>query len=1176
LESKLFDNQLRNGLKKVISVRFYYISILSSLSIFFSILIMTLCSTHSYLHEQAAAMLHTNTAVKLSKENTENPVFPELTNYLTYQNPTLGAKIRYPIDWIKNETTINQIVATFDSPQIDSTGHYTAEVKLGIDTSSRTINLNEYLIKEKENYVDNKNFTNFHVINDTVNSYIAGQPAYSFVCMYTSSSSHINYVAIKTGTMVNNSKVDWIFVLIEADHYSYYLPIVQKMINSFKFIDQAQATQQALSYHDIFQNGTNQVHFPINTWTYPFQVPAGVVNVSLNATFRSLNGHAINATLLDAAKCGHHSQSGKVDDIRTCSQFLVRKTMPAGSLVQRFLIPGKLYNIILEDNMSPSNRLKTYFVLDFQRDFLNYANYTPYGIRMLYPYNWEIAEENGGVRFLAPFKNNTLPYQDNIFIKSYPLPYEGINLNKLTESDINAYKQVTKNFKLFDSNKIGLNNNASACRLVFTYTDGKYTFNATQILMIKNNKIYRITYTVILPQTYLNYLPTLQVMIDSFRPLFLLPYKNFVIGINNLFYPSDWQTSETQDQISFKPPVEAVNNNTDSVLQLHRVPILGRVLEDFVGDDINYYKQDVTGFDLAELRLTKVDGHRAYEIEYTFKDANLQKQYKEIQFYTIVGNRGYIISYIEELSRYYNYLDAMEHMLTSLKIQNVNDGIEIDKPGIGMNNRPNDISINPSTHVMYVTNGASDTVSVINTKTNRILNNITVGATPNDVNIDTKQRILYVANIGSNTVSVIDTLTNKIISNTIVGRTPAAISEDPDDGFLFTANRDSDTVSVIDTENYQLLRNIVVGSSPLGIAVNTITHTLYVVNSGSNTISIINYYSEITGHSFRLSKPIKTIYVGETPDGIAIDAVTNRIYVSNGYANTISVIDGETNSVVKTILVGTAPMRLAVNSITNMIYVVNNQADIVSVIDGETNSVVKTILVGYYPYGIAVDPDTNRIYVTNSLQNEMYVINGVTNSVTAGISFEINSGSIYCQPGGRISKNSYIIYDLYSIVKCEANPNSGFVLSSWTGDLPYNINKTKPSVIQFNVTRYGTLTPNFGKTFSATPINVSVPTDLLYGVILGPTVGSVLAWLIPYFIDRNDKKMQLQTLRTETAKIDKIYNLHEKSREERLALLNDKRIEIMRLLEKGMMNYTTYQILDGRINKYIDTAKAER
>jgi hypothetical protein len=104
---------------------------------------------------------------------------------------------------------------------------------------------------------------------------------------------------------------------------------------------------------------------------------------------------------------------------------------------------------------------------------------------------------------------------------------------------------------------------------------------------------------------------------------------------------------------------------------------------------------------------------------------------------------------------------------------------------------------------------------------------------------------------------------------------------------------------------------------------------------------------------------------------------------------------------------------------------------------------------------------------------------------------------------------------------------------------------------------------------------LNVPPDLLYGVILGPTVGSILAWSLPYLLDRHDKKLQLQILRTQIPKIDKIYNSHKKNGEERLRLLNEKRTEITSLLEKGMMDDTTYQILDGRIIDCIESAKKE-
>ncbi|MFZ0512119.1 MAG: hypothetical protein WAM14_10980, partial [Candidatus Nitrosopolaris sp.] len=54
--------------------------------------------------------------------------------------------------------------------------------------------------------------------------------------------------------------------------------------------------------------------------------------------------------------------------------------------------------------------------------------------------------------------------------------------------------------------------------------------------------------------------------------------------------------------------------------------------------------------------------------------------------------------------------------------------------------------------------------------------------------------------------------------------------------------------------------------------------------------------------------------------------------------------------------------------------------------------------------------------------------------------------------------NDYIVYDLYTIVTCRAEPNSGFIFSSWSGYTAYNTTATNPA--PFNVTRYGTLTAN--------------------------------------------------------------------------------------------------------------------
>ena len=82
-------------------------------------------------------------------------------------------------------------------------------------------------------------------------------------------------------------------------------------------------------------------------------------------------------------------------------------------------------------------------------------------------------------------------------------------------------------------------------------------------------------------------------------------------------------------------------------------------------------------------------------------------------------------------------------------------------------------------------------------------------------------------------------------------------------------------------------------------------------------------------------------------------------------------------TVVATISVGDGPSGVAVNPDTDLVYVADQNDDTVSVIDGETNSVVATISVGSFPQGVAVNPDTNLVYVANSLDDTVSVIEGV-------------------------------------------------------------------------------------------------------------------------------------------------------------------------------------------------------
>jgi YVTN family beta-propeller protein len=119
------------------------------------------------------------------------------------------------------------------------------------------------------------------------------------------------------------------------------------------------------------------------------------------------------------------------------------------------------------------------------------------------------------------------------------------------------------------------------------------------------------------------------------------------------------------------------------------------------------------------------------------------------------------------------------------------------------------------------------------------------------------------------------------------------------------------------------------------------------------------------------------IPVGSSPGAVAVNPTTDTIYVANNGSNTVSMIDGATDTVTATIAVGTSPYSVAVDPLTNTIYVANFGSRTVSVIDGATNTVTQTVGsgagVGNDPSGVAVDPRTNRLYVTNYVDGTVSV-----------------------------------------------------------------------------------------------------------------------------------------------------------------------------------------------------------
>jgi YVTN family beta-propeller protein len=102
--------------------------------------------------------------------------------------------------------------------------------------------------------------------------------------------------------------------------------------------------------------------------------------------------------------------------------------------------------------------------------------------------------------------------------------------------------------------------------------------------------------------------------------------------------------------------------------------------------------------------------------------------------------------------------------------------------------------------------------------------------------------------------------------------------------------------------------------------------------------------------------------------------------VVNTDSNSTSVIDGRNDEVIATIKGGSHPYVLAVNEATNKIYVTYTYSDSVTVIDGDTNT-AQSLKTGSAD-GIAIDPDSNTLFLITYEDANIRIVNAATGEIS--------------------------------------------------------------------------------------------------------------------------------------------------------------------------------------------------
>jgi YVTN family beta-propeller protein len=252
---------------------------------------------------------------------------------------------------------------------------------------------------------------------------------------------------------------------------------------------------------------------------------------------------------------------------------------------------------------------------------------------------------------------------------------------------------------------------------------------------------------------------------------------------------------------------------------------------------------------------------------------------------------------------------------------------------------------------------------------------------------------LYVVDQIGFRVVVIDTKTNKVIENIQTGRYPFGLALTPDEKTLWVANIGMFEYSYFKSLDKKRLKETSLSYPAFGYGSKEMKEgikndTLEVNGLGDmNSEESVSVWSfDVSGSQAKVISKIKTgVLIGEEVDGIStvggagpnsIVASNEFVYVSNASNDNIAIIDASSKKIVDHIelklderlgnLKGVMPFGLSLSPDGKRLFVAESGINALAVVDVDSRKVLGHLPTGWFPSKVKISEDGKQLIVTNA------------------------------------------------------------------------------------------------------------------------------------------------------------------------------------------------------------------
>ncbi len=288
---------------------------------------------------------------------------------------------------------------------------------------------------------------------------------------------------------------------------------------------------------------------------------------------------------------------------------------------------------------------------------------------------------------------------------------------------------------------------------------------------------------------------------------------------------------------------------------------------------------------------------------------------------------------------------------------------------------PLNMAVSKSKTLLAVTNNgqSKQTLQLINTKTEKILDNIEIKKSWLGLHFSSDEKYLFASGGNDNWILQYSTANNKLtLKDSIrLGKkwpnkiSPAGIETDDARHLLYVVTKDDNSLYIIQLADKSIVQKVQLNAEAYTCILSPDKKQLYISVWGNQQLVVFNTVEK---------KIMQSIPVGEHPNELCLSKTGKYLYVANALDNSVSVVDTKLNKVIETLTAslypdapqGSSTNGLALSEDEKTLFIANADNNCLAVFDVSQpgKSISKGFIpVGWYPTCVKVIG--KKIFVTN-------------------------------------------------------------------------------------------------------------------------------------------------------------------------------------------------------------------